>query len=243
MLRPQGRLPSDEGVAEERPGITLQGVSRTFDGGADTVWAVREVDLDVAAGELVCLFGSSGSGKSTLLNLIAGLDLPTAGQVHVGSAEVSAMTVDQRSRLRQRDVGTVFQDHNLIEEFTALENVALPLEIVGTPFGEAVGPAEERLAQVGLAGLGQRFPHQLSGGQRQRVGIARALVGSRSVLLADEPTGALDSVNSRALFELLRQVAGAGTTVVVATHELMARDFADHVYEISDGRVSAVPGS
>jgi len=215
--------------------VALKGVSRCFASSSEEVWAVRDATFWVEEGKFVCLFGASGSGKSTLLNLIAGLDSATSGTIEVAGVDVGALGEDRRARLRLERVGVVFQDHNLIEEFTAVENVMLPLEALGGSASEARAKARAELDRVGLEGLGGRFPGQLSGGQRQRVGIARALAGDRRLLLADEPTGALDSGNSRALFELLRRLCDQGSTVLLATHEAMSREFADVVLEISDG--------
>lgn len=225
--------PSDDTT----PMLTVAGVSRWFASGSETVWAVRDASFWAGAGEFVCVFGASGSGKSTLLNLIAGLDLPGAGTILVESTDVGRLNEDQRARLRLETVGVVFQDHNLVEEFTALENVALPLEVLGVGYREAVRQAQAQLDRVGMAGLGGRLPGQLSGGQRQRVGIARALIGDRRVLLADEPTGALDSKNSRSLFGLLGDLRDQGTLVLVCSHDPMCREFADSVYEMVDGQV------
>lgn len=222
------------------PSVALSGVTRTFETSAETVHAVRDADLAIPAGTFACLFGASGSGKSTLLNLIAGLDSATRGSVVVLGTAMDALDEDGRARLRLEHVGVVFQDDNLIEEFTAAENVALPLEVLGAGRADAASDARGQLARVGLEGLGRRFPAQLSGGQRQRVGIARALVGRRRLLLADEPTGALDSANSRALFALLRALADEGTTVILATHEPLAREYADSVFEMVDGRPIAL---
>jgi putative ABC transport system ATP-binding protein len=216
--------------------LTLNDVSRCFAASPEPVWAVRDASFSVDAGSFVCLVGASGAGKSTLLNVIAGLDSATSGTILVDDTDVGALSEEQRARLRLERVGVVFQDHNLIEEFTACENVMLPLEVLGVRVAEARDRAEAELDRVGLDGLGERYPAQLSGGQRQRVGIARALVGGRRLLLADEPTGALDSVNSRALFELLRGLCDQGTTVLLGTHELMSQDFADTIYEMRDGR-------
>jgi ABC-type lipoprotein export system ATPase subunit len=227
-------ITSSDSVA---PMLAVAGVSRRFVSGSETVWAVRDASFRVSGGEFVCVFGASGSGKSTLLNLIAGLDTPDAGKVLVESTEVGRLNEDQRARLRLETVGVIFQDHNLVEEFTALENVALPLEVLGMSYREASEQARTQLDRVGLAGLGGRLPSQLSGGQRQRVGIARALVGDRRLLLADEPTGALDSKNSRSLFELLRELRDQGTLVLVCSHDPMCREFADAVYEMVDGQI------
>ena len=222
--------------------LTLLDVNRCFAASPEPVWAVREASFSVDAGMFVCLVGASGAGKSTLLNLIAGLDSATSGTILVEGTDVGLLSEEQRARLRLERVGVVFQDHNLIEEFTANENVMLPLEALGAPAQKARARAEAELERVGLHGLGQRFPAQLSGGQRQRVGIARALVGGRRLLVADEPTGALDSANSRALFQLLRGLCDQGTTVLLGTHELMSQDFADTIYEMRDGRPVEVNG-
>lgn len=197
------------------------------------------MDFVANPGEFVCVFGASGSGKSTLLNLLAGLDLPDSGEIQVGGYDVGRLDESGRARLRLRTVGVVFQDHNLLEEFTAVENVALPLEAAGMSPAAAETAARQQLARVGLDGLESRFPHQLSGGQRQRVGIARALTGDRAVLLADEPTGALDSGASTDLFALIRKLCDDGLLAVVCSHDPLCRSFADTVYEMRDGRLAA----
>jgi putative ABC transport system ATP-binding protein len=221
----------------EAPLLDLAGVARCYLSQAETIWAVRDAHLRARPGEFVCVFGASGSGKSTLLNLIAGLDTPDDGRILVGSIDVGRLNEDQRARLRLTTIGVVFQDHNLVEEFSAVENVALPLEVLGVGPSEARRQAEEQLDRVGLADLGDRPASRFSGGQRQRIGIARALVGDRRVLLADEPTGALDSHNSRALFKLLRELCDDGTLVIVCSHDLMTHEFADTVYEMVDGQL------
>ncbi len=212
---------------------------KAYRSAAETVWAARDVDFTARAGEFVCVYGASGSGKSTLLNLLAGLDLADSGEVRVGGVDVTAADEAQRASLRLRTVGVVFQEHNLIEEFTAAENVALPLEAAGLSVAEARGQALDQLSRVGLAGLEDRFPWQLSGGQRQRVGVARALTGQRSVLLADEPTGALDSAATKELFELFRNLCDDGVLAVICSHDPRCRDFADTVYEVVDGRLES----
>lgn len=215
--------------------IVLRDVSRTYTSGVDQVKALQNVSLRIHRSEFACVLGASGSGKTTLLNVIAGLDRPDAGSIQVNSREVTDLSEGDLTRLRRDDVGVVFQDQNLIEEFTALENVMLPLEVAGCGPTEARNQAEAELEKVGLAGLGSRRPARLSGGQKQRVGIARALVGNRHILLADEPTGALDSVNSRALFEVLQQLCSAGASVLLATHDPLAQEYVDSVYTMSDG--------
>lgn len=215
--------------------LELRHVSRRYVSAAETVDAVSSVSLRADAGDFVCVYGASGSGKSTLLNLIAGLDLPDEGTVKVAGVDVEALDEAGRARLRLETVGVVFQDHQLIEEFTAAENVALPLEVRGMPTSRALEEASDLLARVGLEALAARRPRDMSGGQRQRVGIARALVGGRRIVLADEPTGALDTTNSRSLFELLSALCRQGTLVVVCSHDEMCREFAGHVYRMRDG--------
>lgn len=220
------------------PLIEVSGASRIYRSDAETVYAARDVHFTAYPGEFVCLYGASGSGKSTLLNLLAGLDVADAGTMRVAGIELTEATEQQRTALRLHTVGVVFQDHNLIEEFSAIENVALPLEATGRSPAAARAEAAARLEQVGLEGLESRFPHQLSGGQRQRVGIARALVGGRSIVLADEPTGALDSQATASLFQLIRALCDDGLLAVVCSHDPHGRELADSVYEVVDGRVT-----
>jgi ABC-type lipoprotein export system ATPase subunit len=221
----------------ERP-LEVIGVSRSFVSAAETVWAVRNVSLAADAGELVLVSGASGSGKSTLVNLIAGLDRPDAGQIFVDGAEVTKLDEAGATRLRLERVGVVFQEHRLIEEFTAAENVALPLQARGATQRDALAEAARLLRRVGLDGFGHRRPDQLSGGQRQRVGIARALAGERCMILADEPTGSLDSATSLEVFELLRELCEHGLVVVLCSHDPRARRFADRHFEMVDGALS-----
>lgn len=206
----------------------------------ETVAALDGVTVDARAGEVLLLFGPSGSGKSTLLGVLGGLQRLDAGTMVVDGQVVSDWSDEQLAHLRLTQVGIVFQDNNLIPEFTASENVELPIRATGTDRAAAQSEARTLLALVGLAGLENRMPVQLSGGQRQRVGIARALAGGRRILLADEPTGSLDSANSAAVFGLLRQLADRGVTVVVASHDPEARGYADQVVSLQDGRVVRV---
>lgn len=233
-------MTADSSTVEGRQAlVTATGVTRAYRSAVETVWAAHDVNLTAYAGELVCIYGSSGSGKSTLVNLLAGLDGAEAGDVRVGGVEVGALGEDGRARLRLDTVGVVFQDPNLIDEFTAAENVALPLEARDVHRREARSQALDQLHRVGLAGLEDRLPAQMSGGQRQRVGIARALVGERRILLADEPTGALDSTNSVAIFGLIRQLCDEGVLAMVCSHDERCRGYADTVYEMVDGRLLA----
>lgn len=224
--------------ADSAPVLALRSVSFSYESQIETVAAVRDVSLVVQTGQMVCIQGASGSGKSTLLNLIAGLDSPTEGEIEAGGLRVDRMSEEERTKLRLTVVGMVFQEHALISEFTSIENVALPLEARGVAPVAAFREAEELLERVGLGGLGKRFPSELSGGQRQRVGVARALIGGRRLVLADEPTGALDSATSRELFQLLRRLCDEGTTVVLCSHDTTASAWADRVLAMNDGAIA-----
>ncbi|MDP9865495.1 MULTISPECIES: ABC transporter ATP-binding protein [Streptosporangium] len=226
------------------PVVRLAGVSRVHGDGPQAVTALRDVSLDVAAGELVAVMGPSGSGKSTLLNLAGGLDLPTSGEVTVEGTPLSRLPAKELARLRRRHVGYVFQDLNLIPSLTAVENVMLPRELDGIRAGQARREATEALAEVGLADVADRFPDELSGGQRQRVAIARALVGERRLILADEPTGALDTPTGDDILQLLRTRCDAGATALLVTHEPRYAAWADRVVFLRDGEITdstAVP--
>ncbi|MGV9772798.1 ABC transporter ATP-binding protein [Streptosporangium sp. NPDC003464] len=226
------------------PVVRLAGVSRVHGDGPQAVTALRDVSLDVAAGELVAVMGPSGSGKSTLLNLAGGLDLPTSGEVVLEGTPLSSLAVKEIAGLRRRHVGYVFQDLNLIPSLTAVENVMLPRELDGIRAGQARREATEALAEVGLADVADRFPDELSGGQRQRVAIARALVGERRLILADEPTGALDTPTGDDILQLLRTRCDAGATALLVTHEPRYAAWADRVVFLRDGEITdstAVP--
>lgn len=215
-------------------------VSKRYEDDHGRVDVLAGVSLQVDPGELVCLYGASGSGKTTLLHVIAGLITPDAGTVWIDGEEVSLQSEAARARLRLSRIGVVFQSDNLIPELAAWENVALPLLGLGHSTAEARGLSMAALEWVGMAGLADRPPDRLSGGERQRVGIARGIVGDRRVLVADEPTGALDSDTSVMLFELLRKLAAAhALAVLVATHDPLALPFASQTLAIRDGRVSA----
>lgn len=204
---------------------------------AGPVSALESVELSIAEGEFVCLYGSSGSGKSTLLSVIAGLEVPQQGAIEVFGTDVTGLNERERTELRLRQVGMVFQDHNLVAQFTASENIQVVLRAQGCPDPEA--QARSLLDSVGVGELWNRLPEAMSGGQRQRVGIARALAGNRPVMLCDEPTGALDSKTSAALFGAIQDLARHdGVACLVATHDPLAQRFADRVVEIVDGRLS-----
>jgi putative ABC transport system ATP-binding protein len=222
--------------------LELRAVHRTHGTGDTAVHALRGVTLVVDPGELVAVMGPSGSGKSTLLNLAGGLDRPTNGQVYVEGQHLGAATRWQLARLRRRSIGYVFQDLNLLPSLTAAENVALPLELDGMGVRKARKLAEEALAEVNLPDLAPRFPDEMSGGQQQRVAIARALVGDRRLVLADEPTGALDSQTGESVLRLLRSRMDAGAAGVLVTHEARHAAWADRVVFLRDGVVVDTSG-
>lgn len=217
--------------------LELQGVSKIYGEGPTEVRALLDVDLTVRPGELVAVMGPSGSGKSTLLTIAGSLEDPTAGEVLVGGAPLSAMSRNDRARLRRRSIGYVFQDFNLLAGLTAVENVTLPLELDGVPAKAARAAGMAALQELDLADRAGRFPDELSGGERQRVAIARAVVGDRHLLLADEPTGALDSANGEAVMRLVRAACQRGVAGVVVTHDAQLASWADRVVFLRDGRV------
>ncbi|MEM6794889.1 MAG: ABC transporter ATP-binding protein [Acidobacteriota bacterium] len=221
----------------EAPRLALIDAQRVHGSGAQAVRALGPVSLEVFAGELVAIMGPSGSGKSTLLALAGALDQPTEGRVLVEGQDLAESSAADLSALRRRRIGFVFQDLNLLPGLTALENVALPLELDGHPLGDARQRAREELALVGLAALEDRFPEDLSGGEQQRVAVARAFVGPRQLLLADEPTGALDTVTGEAVLRLLKAQCARGRTVVLVTHDPSHAAWADRVLFLRDGRI------
>jgi putative ABC transport system ATP-binding protein len=217
--------------------LELLGVSKVYGDGPTEVHALRDIDLSVEAGALVAVMGPSGSGKSTLLTIAGSLEDPTSGEVLVGGAALSKMSRNDRARLRRRSIGYVFQDFNLLAGLTAVENVALPLELDGISAKTAQAAARDAMEQLGLDDQGSRFPDELSGGERQRVAIARAVVGDRHLLLADEPSGALDSINGEAVMRLVRAACQRGVAGVVVTHDAQLASWADRVVFLRDGRV------
>jgi putative ABC transport system ATP-binding protein len=217
--------------------LELQGVSKIYEQGPTEVRALSNVDLSVEPGALVAVMGPSGSGKSTLLTIAGSLEEPTSGEAFVGGRALSTMSRNDRARLRRRSIGYVFQDFNLLAGLTAVENAALPLELDGISARVARVAAMEALEQLDVADQAGRFPDELSGGERQRVAIARAVVGDRHVLLADEPTGALDSVNGEGVMRLVRAACQRGVAGVVVTHDAQLASWADRVVFLRDGRV------
>ncbi|WP_426574970.1 ABC transporter ATP-binding protein [Aquihabitans sp. McL0605] len=217
--------------------LELRQTTKTYGEGSAAVHALRAVDLSVAPGELVAIMGPSGSGKSSLLTIAGSLEDATSGDVIVDGAAIADLSRNEKAQLRRRSIGFVFQDFNLLPGLTAAENVAMPLELDGTSGRKARVLALEALDELGLTERAEHFPDDLSGGERQRVAIARAVVGDRRLLLADEPTGALDSVNSEAVMRLLRQICSRGAAGVVVTHDAQLASWANRVVFLRDGRV------
>jgi putative ABC transport system ATP-binding protein len=217
--------------------LSIIDVDRIHGRGNAAVHAVRALTLHVHPGELVAVMGPSGSGKSTLLNLAGGLDRATAGQVLVDGTELGELSAKQLARLRRHRVGYVFQDFNLVPSLTAAENVALPLELDGVRARAARESAVAALDEVGLSDLADRLPQDMSGGQQQRVAIARAVVGDRRLILADEPTGALDSETGEQVMRLLRERCSQGVAALLVTHDAGHASWADRVVFLRDGAV------
>jgi putative ABC transport system ATP-binding protein len=217
--------------------LELQRVGRTYGAGRARVAALADVSLAVQPGELVAVMGPSGSGKSTLLAIAGGLDRATAGRVLVNGQDLGELDARALARLRRRSIGYVFQELNLVATLTAEENVALPLELDGLRPRAAASRAGTLLGALGLRDLAGRFPEELSGGEQQRVAIARAVVGERRLLLADEPTGALDSLSGETVLRLLRRQCDAGCAAVLVTHDVRHAAWADRVVFLRDGRM------
>ncbi len=217
--------------------LELRDVSKVYGVGPTEVHALRNVSLTVDAGVLVAVMGPSGSGKSTLLTIAGSLELPTTGEVIVEGTSLASMSRNERARLRRRSIGYVFQDFNLLAGLTSLENVALPLELDGVGAKRARVAGMQALEELGMSDRASRFPDELSGGERQRVAIARAVVGDRHLLLADEPSGALDSVNAEGVIRLVRAACQRGVAGVIVTHDAQLASWADRVVFLRDGRI------
>ncbi|HEX3595146.1 MAG TPA: ABC transporter ATP-binding protein [Polyangiaceae bacterium] len=217
--------------------ITLKNVSRAYGSGDGVLYAVRDVSLDIAAGSFVTIVGASGSGKSTLLQLVGALDRPTSGSVIVDGKDLAQLTDDQRTLLRRDRIGFVFQFFNLLPTLTALENIALPARLAGKSASQTKARAGELLARVGLGARGGHRPDQLSGGEMQRVAIARALMMDPPVLLADEPTGNLDSSTGVSILELLRGAVEAHRTVILVTHDPSVAQKGNRTLTMGDGKL------
>jgi len=219
--------------------IAARGVWKIYGAGDERVEALRGVDLVVSARELVALVGDSGSGKSTLLNLIGCVDLPTRGEVLVAGESTSQLDDERLTTLRRERVGTVFQFFNFLPTMTLEENVGLPLVLVGAPARERERRVRELLERVGVAAQARKYPSQVSGGQLQRAAVARAVAHRPAIVLADEPTGNLDSRSGAAVLELLREIADEGQTILMVTHSAEAAKIADRVVHMRDGRIVA----
>ena len=226
--------------------LELRKVSKVYGFGPTEVHALRDVDLSVERGELVAIMGPSGSGKSTLLTIAGSLEQPSSGEVLVDGVDLSSVSRSDQARMRRRSIGYVFQDFNLLPGLTAVENVSLPLELDGVRAKTARTTGLRAMEELDVDERADRYPDELSGGERQRVAIARAIVGERGLLLADEPTGALDSVNGEAVMRLLRAATQRGVAGVVVTHEAQLAAWADRVVFLRDGHVvdqtAAPPG-
>jgi len=222
---------------------SARNLSKSYGEGAASVTALDDVCLELRAGELVTVFGPSGCGKSTLLHLLGGLDRPSAGTIHVGDDDLTAMDEESLARFRRDKLGFVFQFHHLLPIFTAVENAALPLLLSNVPRRRALRRATECLEMVGLGDKLERKPGELSGGQQQRVAVARALANDPILILADEPTGNLDSASAHAVFELLRGVAREEhRSVLVVSHNPEAAEYSSRIVHMVDGRIVKDPG-
>ncbi len=222
--------------------LGIERAGRVFGSGPTRVVALHNVSLQVSAGEFVAVMGPSGSGKSTLLRLAGGLDQPTSGRILLAGRDIAGLDEAGLAMIRRREVGFVFQEANLFASLTAAENVALALELDGVKPRAALTGARGLLDSLGLAAVADRFPGQLSGGEQQRVAIARAVAGGRSLLLADEPTGALDAMTGETVMSLLSQRCAGGCAVVLVTHNVRHAAWADRVVFLNDGRLAGEAG-
>ncbi len=217
--------------------IDLKNIYKIYSDGDSEIRALDGVSFHVSRGEFVCIVGSSGSGKSTCMNIIGCLDIPTTGEYHLNGTDVSTMSEKELAHVRNRELGFIFQQYNLIPKLTVLENVELPLLYKGLKQSERIEMAKKALDRVGLLDRAKKYPSQLSGGQQQRVSIARALAGNPPVILADEPTGALDSKTGAEVLDFLKELNKEGTTIVLITHDNSIADQIKRVVRIHDGKI------
>lgn len=217
--------------------IDLKDIYKIYSDGDSEIRALDGVSFHVSRGEFVCIVGSSGSGKSTCMNIIGCLDIPTTGEYHLNGTDVSTMSEKELAHVRNRELGFIFQQYNLIPKLTVLENVELPLLYKGLKQSERIEMAKKALDRVGLLDRAKKYPSQLSGGQQQRVSIARALAGNPPVILADEPTGALDSKTGAEVLDFLKELNKEGTTIVLITHDNSIADQIKRVVRIHDGKI------
>lgn len=217
--------------------LKIVNLTKSFNSGEQTVQVLKGVNFSVYEGEFISISGPSGCGKSTLLNIMGILDVPDSGEYEVDGLAISKLTNSQRAKIRGNRIGFVFQSFNLIDEFSVLENVALPLKYKGDSLENRLARAQDCLEKVGLADKGTLYPNQLSGGQQQRVSIARALAGDSGIMLVDEPTGNLDSTNGDAVMSLLQDLNNQGTTIVLVTHDPRYADMAHRNIQLKDGLI------
>jgi putative ABC transport system ATP-binding protein len=228
---------TQEGAPQKVPVVAARNLSKTYQLGEQAVHALRDVTFEIQPGEFVAIMGPSGSGKSTLMNLIGALDVPTSGELRLGGVDVVTLDRDQLAGLRNHTIGFVFQQFNLLARTTALDNVKLPLTYAEPRPADPDAIARRCLEQVGLAERMDHVPSRLSGGQQQRVAIARALVNSPSLILADEPTGALDTATSLEILNLFKSLNAQGMTIIMVTHELDVASHAKRLLRVRDGRL------
>ena len=223
--------------SHSRPVLSCQDVEKLYGSRNNVTRALDGVSFDVASGEYIAIMGPSGSGKTTMLNCVSTIDRPTSGHIYVDGQDITALRSSQLSRFRRERLGFVFQDSNLLDTLTARENIALALTINHAPAREVPGRVEDVAARLGVSEVLDKFPHQMSGGQKQRVAAARAIVTNPSLVLADEPTGALDSKNSRRLLESLEALNAEGATIIMVTHDSVAASYARRALFLKDGRI------
>jgi putative ABC transport system ATP-binding protein len=217
--------------------LELRDISKVYGEGSAEVRALQRIDLSVEAGSLVAVMGASGSGKSTLLTIAGSLEDPSSGEVYVDGRALSSLSRNRKAQLRRQSIGYVFQDYNLLAGLSAVENVSLPMELDGVAARKAQAAAVESLEEFGLKDRASHYPDQLSGGERQRVAIARAVVGKRRLLLADEPSGALDSTTAESVMRLILAACRRGMAAIVVTHDAQLASWADRVIFLRDGRI------